>query len=134
MEVVVLEGLEVGRGMRGGEELLTERRMGIHRAAHIHQEQDAEPVAAGRPHHNLNLAAVAGALVDGLLEVEFVGLIVAAQSPQSAQRRPHLPGVEDNVAAQVAVAPIAGHLDRRPASAAATNADALRVAAAVAEG
>ena len=68
VEKAVLELLEMVGGVRGAEQPLAQVRVRVHRAADVHQQQQLDAVSPRRPEHKLDLSAVAGAVVDRVVQ------------------------------------------------------------------
>ena len=119
--------------MQRGEQAADRLEVRIHRAADVHEQQQADVVAPRRAEDELDLAGVAAGLVDGVVEVELGVLADAGELAQPAQRHLHLPQVERRIGAVVLEVALLRDLHRRAALALAADADAGRVHAAVAE-
>ncbi len=133
VEVVRLELAQAVVLVQRGEQAAHRLVVRVHRAADVHEQQQADVVAARRAEDQLDLAGVAAGLVDGLVEVELRLLSLAGELAQAAQRDLHRAHVERVVGAVVLEAALLGDLHRRAALALAADADAGRMLAAVPE-
>ena len=115
MEVVRLEVAQPALLVQRGQQLAHRLEVRLHRAADVHEQQQAHVVAPRRAEDQLDLAGVPAGLVDGLVEIELGGVAAARQLAQAAQCHAQLPRVERHVGAVVLEAPLFGDLHRRAA-------------------
>src|SRR5262245_37434589 len=120
-------------GVRGAKHTLEKMLEVIHRATHVHQQQQLDAVSPWWPEYELDFTAVAGATVDRIVQVELLGPFVLVEPLQTAQRDADLTGVENPVGAEVAISPGAGDLHCRPAATAAADPHAGGMLAAMTE-
>ena len=132
VEVEVLEVLELEP--RGGEQLLGDLDVPVHGAADVEEEQDLDGVAALGPQPDVEVALVGG-LVDGVVEVEFLGGAGAGEAAQAPQRDAHVAHAELDAVVEVLELALVPHLHgAEVAVAVLADADAFRVVAIGAEG
>ena len=72
-------------GCRGGKQLLDNLHMGIHRPAHIEEEQNLDRVAPLWPGLDIQIAMFGGG-ANGAIEVQLVGGAVAGPAAQALKR------------------------------------------------
>src|SRR5947209_3728791 len=119
-------------GLRGGEQLLDELDVPVHRAADVEQRQHLDGVMPLGAHVDVEIALVRGAL-DGVVEIELVGRAGARELAQPAQRDLDVARAElDLVVEVLELAPVP-HLHGAAMLALAADAYALRIVAGVAE-
>ena len=133
--VVEIEILEVAElRLRGREELLAYRDVGVHRAADVEKQQHLDAIAPLRLQPQVEPAGVARRALDRAVEIELLRHAFAREASQPAQRHFQVARVELDVAIQVAKVARVPHLHRRARAAAVlAHADAFRVVAVGAE-
>ena len=78
---------------------------------HIEEDQQLDPVVALGPELHIE-PALSGRALDGVVEIQLVGIAPAHPAPELAQRQLNGPLAERRVVAEVAVMPCLPHLDR----------------------
>ena len=94
VEVVRLELAQAALLVQRRQQLAHRLVVRVHRAADVHQEQQADVVLPRRAEDQLDLAGVPARLVDRLVEVELGRQAGARELAQPAERDPHLADVE----------------------------------------
>ncbi len=101
---------------------LTSPGVGVHRAADVHQEEDAHVGLSRRSQNDLELAGVSRRLVDGLFEVKLGPHAFAREGAELPQRDLHLADIQHEVRT---VGPVCARIRyRHRASTTALRADA----------
>jgi hypothetical protein len=95
----------------------------------VDQQHELDAVEEVLPEDEVNLAAVAGALIDRLVQVELVARTRGDQALQGGQSLRHVRAVQDVGVRVLDVLPLADHLEGRAVATAAADVDApLRIA------
>ena len=120
--------LELAAG--GGEQLLADPYVVVHRAADVQEQQHLHGVVPLRDHLDVQQASVAGSRFDGVVEVEFVRRALAGEPAQAAQGDLEVAGAQlDRIVEVAELAPVPD-LDRAAlARAVLPDANALRIVA-----
>ena len=126
----MLHVLELGARRR--EQFLGRLDVPVHRAADVEEQQHLHRIVPLRPHLDVEIALVRGAL-DGAVEIEFVGRAGARELAQAPQRDLDVAGAEFDVVVEILELALVPDLHRAAMRALAADADAFRVVAAVAE-
>ena len=105
----------------------------VHRAADVEEQQHLHRIVPLRPHQDVEIALVRGAL-DGAVEIEFVGRTGARELAQPPQRDLDVAGAEFDVVVEVLELALVPHLHGAEiAVAVLADPDAFRVVAVGAE-
>ena len=94
----MLHVLELGARRR--EQFLGRLDVPVHRAADVEEQQHLHRIVPLRPHLDVEIALVRGAL-DGAVEIEFVGRAGAGEFAQAAQRDLDVAGAEFDVVVEI---------------------------------
>ena len=97
--------------LRGREQFLRRLDVPVHRAADVEEQQHLDGVVPLRPHQDVEIAFVRGAL-DGAVEVELVRRAGAREFAQPAQRDLDVAGAEFDVAGEILELALVPDLDR----------------------
>src|SRR5262245_44716837 len=108
VEVEVLHVLELAA--RGREQLLGRLDVPVHRAADVEEQQHLHRVVPLRPHQDVEVSLVRGAL-DGAIEVELLGRAGAGELAQAAQRELDVARAELDLVVEVLELALVPHLD-----------------------
>src|SRR5579862_6075179 len=106
VEVEMHHVLELGP--RRGKKFFGRLDVPIHRAADVEEQQHLDGVVPLRPHQDVEIALVRGAL-DGAVEIELLRRAGAGESAQAAQRDLDVAGAELDVAVEIAKLTLVPH-------------------------